>query len=101
VTLEIHGGMEHANDLKGFDAAAEENDVTPFRRNPAPRKQIRALTVTGGSGTDGFESLPDPAKIKFLLLLAQVSNVYLRIERRSSRAAAVRIIFMPLPAPGP
>jgi hypothetical protein len=68
VSLEIHGGMEHANDLKGFTAAPEENDMTAFRRDPAPRKQIRALPTTGGIGTDGFESFPDPAKIEFLLL---------------------------------
>ncbi len=42
MTLEIHGGMEHANNLKGFDAAAEENDVAPFRRTPGV-DQIRRL----------------------------------------------------------
>jgi hypothetical protein len=72
VPLEIHRGVQDADDFQRFVPGAEEDDVATFGRDPAFRKQFLAEPVAERIGSEGFDAGPDLPEVTLLLFQTPV-----------------------------
>lgn len=70
MAFEVHGGVEHTDDLQRFVFATEKNDVPTFGGETTARKEIFSEAEGLGCRADGFDPLPSMVEIALFLLRA-------------------------------